>query len=87
MKDIYGGVFTMGSNSLTGNPDQKVAALEHEVTWSMYSISETEITNEQYVSFLNAAFVDGLIEIVTGIGGLDVNKRVIQRTAFSTVWG
>ncbi|TXD51778.1 MULTISPECIES: hypothetical protein [unclassified Polaribacter] len=32
MKDIDGGTFTMGSNNLTGNPDQKEAASEHEVT-------------------------------------------------------
>jgi formylglycine-generating enzyme required for sulfatase activity len=87
MKDIDGGTFTMGSNSLTGNPDQKEAAPEHEVTLSMYSMSEAEITNGQYVFFLNAAFSDGLIEIVTGTGGPDVNKRVIQGTASSTYEG
>jgi hypothetical protein len=53
----------------------------------MYSMSETEITNKQYVSFLNAAFVDGLIEIVTGTGEPDVNKCVIQGTASSAVLG
>jgi hypothetical protein len=50
-------------------------------------MSGTEITNEQYVSFLNAAFVDGPIEIVTGTGGPDANKCVIQGTASSAVLG
>ena len=87
MKDIDGGVFKMVGNSLTGNTDQKMAALEHEVTLSIYSMSDTEITNEQYVSFLNAAFVDGRIEIVTGTGGPDFNKRLIQGTASSAYEG
>jgi hypothetical protein len=53
----------------------------------MYSMSKSQIKNEQYVSFLNAAFVDGLIEIVTGTGGPYVNKCVIQGTASSAVLG
>ncbi|PQJ76730.1 SUMF1/EgtB/PvdO family nonheme iron enzyme [Polaribacter glomeratus] len=87
MKDIDGGTFTMGNNSLTGNPDQKVAAPEHEVTVSAYSMSEAEITNAQYVVFLNAAFNEGLIKIISGTGGPDNGKRLIQGTVSSTYNG
>lgn len=60
MKGIDGGTFTMGSNSLVGSPDQQAAAPEHEVTVSAYSMSEAEVTNAQYVEFLNAAYLAGL---------------------------
>ena len=55
MLNIEGGTFTMGSNSLIGSPDQKAAAPEHQVTLSDFAISEAEITNAQYLEFLNAA--------------------------------
>ena len=87
MKDIDGGVFIMGSNTLNGSPDQTDAAPEHEVTLTVYSMSEAEITNVQYVAFLNAAFSDGLIQIVTGTAGPDRDKRLIQGTASSTYNG
>lgn len=87
MKDIDGGVFIMGSNTLNGSPDQRDAAPEHEVTFTVYSMSEAEITNVQYVAFLNAAFSDGLIQIVTGTAGLDRDKRLIQGTVSSTYNG
>ena len=57
MKDISGGTFTMGSNSLMGSPDQQTVAPEHEVTISSYAMSEAETTNAQYVEFLNTAFI------------------------------
>lgn len=38
-------------------------APEVNVTVSAFSISEKEITNEQYVEFLNAAFADGWITV------------------------
>ncbi len=87
MKDISGGTFTMGSNSLMGSPDQQTAAPEHEVTISSYSMSEAEITNAQYVEFLNTAFNDGLIEIVTGTTGPDNGKQLIQGTVSSIYEG
>lgn len=87
MKDIDAGTFTMGSNSLTGSPDQKTSAPEHQVTLTAYSLGEAEITNAQYVVFLNAAFSDGLIQTVTGTQGPDKDKRLIQGTAASTYNG
>jgi formylglycine-generating enzyme required for sulfatase activity len=83
MKDIAGGTITMGSSSLIGSPDQQAAANEHQVTLSSYSLSETEISNVQYVDFLNAAFADSLITISMGLNGPDKDKRLIQGTALS----
>ncbi len=87
MKDIPGGTFTMGSNSLTGSPAQQAAAPEHQVTVSPYALSEAEITNAQYVEFLNAAYADGLIQIVVGVAGPDNGKRLIQGTSASAYDG
>lgn len=87
MLQIEGGTFTMGSNHLIGSPDQKAAAPEHQVTLSDFSISETEITNEQYLAFLNAALADGLIEINTGTMGPDKDARLVQGTAKSAYSG
>ena len=78
MKNITGGTFTMGNNNLLGSPDQKAAASEHQVTVSDYSLSEAEITDAQYVEFLNAAYSDGLIQIVTGTAGPDKDKQLIH---------
>ncbi len=77
----------MGSNSLTGSPDQKAASPEHQVTLSAYTISEAEITNAQYVVFLNEAFAGGLIEIFTGTAGPDNGKELIRGTATSEYSG
>jgi formylglycine-generating enzyme required for sulfatase activity len=87
MKDISGGTFTMGSNSLTGSPTQQASAPEHQVTLTSYSLSEAEITNTQYVEFLNAAFADNLIQIVVGSTGPDNGKALIQGTSTSTYNG
>ncbi|NNF21019.1 MAG: SUMF1/EgtB/PvdO family nonheme iron enzyme, partial [Saprospiraceae bacterium] len=87
MKDIQGGTFTMGSNSLIGSPAQQAAAPEHEVTLSPYTMSEAEITNSQYVEFLNEAYGNGLIEIITGTTGPDNGKQLIQGTALSLYSG
>ncbi len=35
----------------------------HQVTLSAFKMSETEITNEQYITFLNAAIQEGLIVV------------------------
>jgi formylglycine-generating enzyme required for sulfatase activity len=87
MKSITGGTFTMGSNSILGSPDQQVAAPEHSVTLSSYLMSEAEISNVQYVEFLNSAYTDGLIEINIGALGPDSGKRLIQGSASSSYQG
>ncbi|MEP0936973.1 MAG: SUMF1/EgtB/PvdO family nonheme iron enzyme [Cyclobacteriaceae bacterium] len=87
MKDIPGGTFTMGNNSLTGSPEQKAAAPEHQVTLTAYSLSEAEITNSQYAEFLTAAFADGLVEIVTGTSGPDNGLSLVQGTSTSAYDG
>lgn len=81
MTHIDGGIFKLGSNSVTGHPDQKVAAPEPEVTLSMYSMRETGITNRNMYFFLNIAFNEGLIEIVEGMGEPSAIKRLIKGTA------
>ena len=87
LKNINGGTFTMGSASLFGSPDQKAAAPEHQVTLSDFSISEAEITNLQYLQFLNEAYADGLIEINTGQNGPDKGNRLVQGTDSSDYSG
>ncbi|MFY0673401.1 MAG: SUMF1/EgtB/PvdO family nonheme iron enzyme [Bacteroidia bacterium] len=87
MLNVEGATFTMGSNSLIGSPDQKAAAPEHQVTMSDFAISEAEITNAQYLEFLNAALADGLIEVNTGANGPDKDKRLIQGTSKSAYSG
>lgn len=47
MVEVPGGTFWMGDNHL-------LASKEHPVTLSGFSISRTEVTNEQYAAFLNA---------------------------------
>jgi len=85
---IPGGVFTMGSDNLAmGSPDQQAAAPEHQVTLSPYWMTEAEITNVQYCEFLNAAYEQGLISIVTGTAGPDNGKRLVQGTALSSYEG
>jgi len=87
MSNISGGTFTMGSNSLIGSPDQQAAAPEHQVTLSPFSLSEAEISNAQYVEFLNAAFADGFVEIVIGVIGPDNGKELVQGTSTSSYSG
>ena len=83
LKDISGGSFIMGSNILMGSPSQQIAAPEHEVVLSPFSIGESEVTNSQYVEFLNAAYSDGLLEVFTGTIGPDNGKRLVRGTAIS----
>ncbi|MGB0431144.1 MAG: SUMF1/EgtB/PvdO family nonheme iron enzyme [Bacteroidia bacterium] len=83
MVNIEGGTFTMGNNGLKGSPDQVAAAPEHEVTLSKYAISEAEITNAQYLEFLNAALADGLIEVNVGTMGPDKDAMLVQGTSKS----
>jgi len=57
MIDIAGGDFTMGGTT------QQADAAPVNISLSAFSISETEVTNEQYVEFLNNAYQDGLISV------------------------
>ncbi len=81
MKSVTGGTFAMGNNSLLG--PQSKDATEHQVTLSDFELSETEITNSQYIEFLNAAFSDGLIEVQTGSSGPDLGKSLVVGTSTS----
>ena len=58
LKIIPSGTFTMGGTTVQND------ALEVTVTLSSFEISEKEITNQQYIEFLNAAYADGWIEVV-----------------------
>ncbi|MBF0371606.1 MAG: SUMF1/EgtB/PvdO family nonheme iron enzyme [Magnetococcales bacterium] len=55
--DIPGGTFTMGGNTTAGD------ASEVSVTLSDFAISEKEITNAQYLQFLNAALQAGWVAV------------------------
>jgi len=85
MKSISGGTFTMGNNSLLG--PQAGAAEEHQVTLGNFELSETEISNSQYVEFLNTAYGDGLIEVKTGALGPDLGKSLVVGSSASTYAG
>ena len=55
--DISKGTFTMGGASISGD------APTVNITLSAFKISDKEITNQQYIDFLNAAFIDGWITV------------------------
>ncbi|MCP4442624.1 MAG: formylglycine-generating enzyme family protein [Aureispira sp.] len=54
---VSGGSFAMGGTTNAND------ATVHQVTLSAYELSEKEITNAEYVAFLNAALADGWIEV------------------------
>ncbi len=58
LKNISSGTFTMGGTTVQND------APEVTVSLSAFQISEKEITNQQYIEFLNAAYADGWIEVV-----------------------
>ena len=58
LKDIPEGTFLMGGNTVSQD------APEVSITLSAFQISEKEISNKEYVEFLNAAFTAGWIEVV-----------------------
>ena len=58
LKNIPSGTFTMGGTTVQND------APEVTVTLSAFQISEKEITNQQYIEFLNDAYADGWIEVV-----------------------
>ena len=57
LKDIPAGTFTMGGTTKAGD------APTVSVTLSAFQLSEKEITNQQYIDFLNNAYVDGWINV------------------------
>ena len=57
LKDIPAGDFTMGGTTIQN--DAPVIS----VTLSAFAISEKEITNQEYIDFLNAAYADGWITV------------------------
>jgi len=59
LKDIQGGTFTMGGTTVAND------APEVNITVTPFKISEKEITNEEYIEFLNTAFADGWITVET----------------------
>lgn len=58
LKNIPSGAFTMGGTTVQ-NDAPKVT-----VTLSAFQISEKEITNQEYIEYLNAAYKAGWIEVV-----------------------
>jgi len=64
MIEIPAATFSMGElESEYQGPPGSYDATVHTVNLSRYWISTTEITNQQYIEFLNAAYTDGLIEV------------------------
>jgi len=61
LKSIPSGTFTMGGTTVQND------APEVTVTLSEFQISEKEITNQQYIEFLNAAYADRWIEVAEEI--------------------
>lgn len=57
LKNIAATTFTMGGSSVQND------APEVSVTLSAFQISEKEITNQEYMEFLNAAYTDGWVEV------------------------
>ena len=55
LKDIPAGTFTMGGTTKAGD------APTASITLTAFKISEKEITNQQYIDFLNNAYLDGWI--------------------------
>jgi len=66
LKEIPAGTFIMGGTTIQGD------APTVSITLTAFQISEKEITNQQYIEFLNNAYIDGWITIeeqkVSGYG-------------------
>lgn len=78
---ISGGSFTMGEaeDSYQGPPGS-YDATEHIVTLNDFQMSDTEVTNQQYVDFLNAAENDDLVEVQTATSPPDTGKSLVYGT-------
>ena len=67
MIDIPGGIFTMGNNSSPPMFDDQDP--EHEVTIDDFKMSETEISNAQYLIFLNDLITLDYLIVEEGVPG------------------
>lgn len=83
LKSIPGQTFVMGNSSIEGSPAQQTSNPEHEVTLSSYEIGETEITNEQFCEFLNMAYSDGVVDVITADKGIETGKKIVIGTSYS----
>ena len=59
LKEIPAGNFIMGGATIQND------APEVSITMNAYKISEKEITNQNYIEFLNSAYIDGWINVST----------------------
>ncbi len=86
MISIPGGRFTMGETTIefnTTGPAENYDATPHSVTVTEFEMSETEVTNQQYVEFLNAAQAANppLVEVITDTTpGVSEDHRVVAGT-------
>ena len=65
---IPGGTFTMGDQFNTVDPNHPSDEVPlHQVTLSGFDIGKFDITDEQYCDYLNSAYSQGLIQVVSGI--------------------
>lgn len=79
--NIPGGSFTIGESENTYiGPRDSYDAEQFTVTLSGFQISETEVTNQQYVDFLNSAYSDGFIKVA-------VEEDVRPDIGFTLVYG
>lgn len=79
---IPGGSFTMGEseNDYQGPPGSFDAPV-HTVTLTSFYMLKTEVTNRQYVNFLNAAYQDGLLEVrIENSPGPDMGFTLVYGT-------
>ena len=83
MMPLPGGVFTMGEpESSYQGPPGSFDAPEHSVVLSPFTMSQTEVTNRQYVEFLNAAEQAGMVEVrIETAVGPDQGQRLVFGTA------
>jgi len=61
---IPGGEYAMGRHVGSGDPDELPL---HDVYIGPFYMDVYEVTNQQYCDYLNAAYVQGLIEVISGI--------------------
>ena len=85
MFEVPSGSFVMGNNNLTG--PQAGQATEHQVSLSKFQISETEISNVQYLEFLNAALLKNLIKVEVATTGADTGQSLVIGTDSSSYVG
>ncbi len=70
----------MGESKEPTNTDGPSAYPDHEVTISSFKMSETLITNEQYVEYLNAALAEGLIKVAdetVSVGPIESTEKFV----------